>query len=627
MAPVEAYRATRDSVGVFPPLPSHSTFPTHTMQFDPTPIMAIQPPLALNTDIDDGVPPSTSPHSASSIKKPLKSALKVRRSAPELVDAASGPTGSPLSPPPVPPLPRSDEDHGETRRTNPLPDPEFTLPDPLQAQYAHQLRLLQEEYASKAAKAEKSRQRSLERTRAASIKRAGSGVEAVVEGDASAQELTIPRGRTVNLETPPSSGGGTGQRVAFFEKVQVIDKPKGGVLPGAPEEQDEGYLSWDEEWTGDDGGPDEEFVYAPSGAAEGATPKRRDNDTDDSPATDTSDFDGGSDVGDRGHDDAPHETVEASIARNTLLGPESPTTQRSMPDLSSPIESTVSPIHAVIHGYEPSPVAGPTETTLSDRVSLAVMEGTSLPPLVEVIAPTPTMPSKELETSEELPRFDEMDKEDGFTGDTVAILPMSSTDSTESSDSNSTLRTIALASAAVIGVSPVDEEPAVEVGSSEHGHQETSTLDNPSTPQASVEDQEPVIAPQLPRTLQRLAHRISRGTPVPPPSTRHIPTITPPVSMLALGEHHASSNVNVFPDSLSSLDDDESLRRLSSITSLSSSSSGHMLSFPRPPQSFSTHAGSSMEDVLNSRPSPRNRMNSTPQSFYNQAVSNVPSLY
>lgn len=605
MAPVDAHRLLRESSGLIPPIPAHSAFSPRIPSFDPVPVMPIPSHLSLDTEFDTMRPqiPSSPPHSASSTKKPLKSALKNRKSSPEL-GGASLPVQA------IPPLPRQEYAPQAPRV---LPDPEFTLPDDsLQAQYAHQLLLLQEEYANKAAKAERSRQRSVERAKATSSKRPIEDVPMPV-AESTDRQAALPRGRPVDLETPPSSG----QRVAFFEEVQVIGQNKDGVRPTS-EEQDAGYLSWDEGWTGDE----EEFVYAPSGNAEKTALERREGDTDDSLATDTSDFDGGSDVGDRGHDDAPHE-------RAALLGPESPTTQRVLQDTAmSPVELEVSPVNAIIHGHEPSPVAETSHGGNHDGNALTEPEGpfsSSSLPMVEVIAPTPVIASKELEISEDLPRFDEMDKGDGFTNEVGQVKPVSSTESTESSDSNSTLRTSALDPVVPEGV-VADEQPVAEAFSTLDQGRDSFIQDVP----AEWKEQAPV--PQLPRTLQRLAHRISRGTAVPLPSARSPPTIAPPpISVLPFGDYHAAG-LSTYQETLSpsldyQLDDDESLRRISSITSLSSASSGlHGTIFPRPPQSF---AGTTSleQDVLHGRPSPRSRTDPTPHGHYNQVVSSILHIF
>jgi hypothetical protein len=81
-------------------------------------------------------------------------------------------------------------------------------------------------------------------------------------------------------------------------------------------------------------------------------------------------------------------------------------------------------------------------TTSLVVVSAASADMPSVLPLVETIAPTQVTMSRELHPlescREELPKFDEMDKEDGIMGGGV---PMPSTDSTESSESNRTLKT------------------------------------------------------------------------------------------------------------------------------------------------------------------------------------------
>jgi hypothetical protein len=216
------------------------------------------------------------------------------------------------------------------------------LPDKsLQAQYAHQLRLLQEEYATKAAKAEESRRRSLESNKVVSGPATAYGksqnASPAVGREAAygAQEMVSPPRGRVNLDsTPPSSSGGStgGHRVAFFEGVKVIAQEEEMGTTGAEhaERDAAGYVSWDGGWNsvGDDDVT--ESVYPPSTGVDvelGGIVERR-GDSELSPGTETSNFEdgGGSDIGDRGHDDTTRSTRrrgdigQPPLNRNLLQG-------------------------------------------------------------------------------------------------------------------------------------------------------------------------------------------------------------------------------------------------------------------------------------------------------------------
>ena len=598
-------------------------------------------------------------------QKPTKSALKGRKSAPELLLDGATPTTGRGHGSPAPPVPRlfpssvrtlKDGDggglysnnhnntntntHGARRAESNggglmLPDPAFTLLDEsLRAQYAHQLRLLQEEYATKAAKAERSRRKSLERGAAAFVASAAAvSASAAVVATASSSSLSLSSfggrgGASIHSEvdtsgggemvvvvnalptdlhsTPPSSGGesvGDGNRAAFFEGLEAADPPL-----------------WDEDVT--------EPMYRPSihPSVDNRSPpgvmERQAGDVGALlGAENSSDFedDGGSDVGDRGHDDALHTIASSDDERHVEEEEEeSPPVQVSSRESVSPVESVLSPVQAVVHGHEPSPVSTvPTDQDdLLHVISpLADRDAASLLPLVEVIAPTPVMASKELEEPSkegEMPKFDEMDKEDGIVS---GVTPMSSTDSTESSDSNRTLKT----GIPDVGDSPlpgsaeeetgktVSDEQAV-VGDSgmssvggivPQGLPEADPSASPkdvSIPPQEQQEQEIVTSPpQMPPTVSPLTHGIPRGTPtmsqgipssassVFPPLVQ--PPLPPPTSFPS--EHNRIPGPS-FQDMASveyEFDEKElPIRRVSSLASLSSvASSGFHGAAPFPP--------------------------------------------
>jgi hypothetical protein len=144
--------------------------------------MQSQHDLSLNTDLEShtlssgSAPPSASGSGVNfNNRKPIKSALKGLKYAPGLAD------GGRASPSPMPEFPRSWED---------VADLMLMLLSP-QGQYAHQLRLLQEEYASKATNAEMSQWRSLEKGKEAVDMR-----DIGAESQHGTQEMVVPaRGR------------------------------------------------------------------------------------------------------------------------------------------------------------------------------------------------------------------------------------------------------------------------------------------------------------------------------------------------------------------------------------------------------------------------------------------------
>ncbi|CAG8767035.1 10300_t:CDS:1, partial [Acaulospora colombiana] len=173
-------------------------------------------------------------------KRPLKSALKVRKSAPEFIDTSLAwhdadarlplPHGSNASSSSFN-ASSSSLDTGSLgssfaglhqaashSQLSLLPDPHFSLPDSLQAQYAHQLRLLQEEYSQKAAKAERLRQRVAQRQ--SGMKGNVHQINTVL---ANIQIHDNPSHELLHV-SPPSSGGGSGSghRVSFDDGVEVI---------------------------------------------------------------------------------------------------------------------------------------------------------------------------------------------------------------------------------------------------------------------------------------------------------------------------------------------------------------------------------------------------------------------
>lgn len=479
-------------------------------------------------------------------KKPLKGVLKVRKSTPEF----EGHLSTTL---PIPPVPHtqnvdattasalSDLDYYgfSSTRASP-PDPSLTLPDNLQAEYAQQLKLLQQEYAIKAAKAERTRQRSLERSR--------------TPGSAS---RTAPM-----VEKSVSSASPKG--VSFHDQVQVMEPVQQSRMQ--PGDVRASYHSWTDQWNPMPPMP----AYA------------RGEDESSSSLEVDSEAEIGSNVGDRGHDDHFKDLHEE-------YPPASPAQHEwSSPSNSSSAAPLPSPSGAISHGTE-SPA---TESIPTFDVLPSIQ--------VEVIAPTPEVNPVELATVDEhVPR----PLADGAHPDIQEVVastpeepviaqqasPRTSAESSGSSDSNKTVLRIeptlseVAASTAQASVSNAHKVAASSV----------SRIQTPTSERAQASADDVSLAHNMPHSItpgvQRTEVRDTRQTrsAIPPISTnspfaRQSPqlqtSVFAPVSMLpdvASPTDSHSNSVQSFSDEPQRWDLEERTR-LSSIPSVSSLSSGIM---------------------------------------------------
>jgi hypothetical protein len=546
-------------------------------------------------------PPSTSP----TCKRPLKSALKVRKSAPELIETGLN-TEYPYPYPPLPgrsftqqphvgvPLDRHHHPQPQPPQASStsydsyeypnhflLPDPNFTLPDSLRAQYTYQLRLLQEEYVSKAVSAEWIRRRSRERMTMMMLEGGDDVLEAEAQAEAERMRMrglepVLTRFNGMTLEevmhqhhhhnddvTPPSSGGGSGSghRVSFHDQVGIIEGESEYTAIDAAEYADDApYPPWDdEEWEGHAGGAgvdieeiggeeegdeeeeeddeedeeeeeeeeEEEFNYAfgdgfgsldpiqPPTPTENITRPNRTISVSSSQMED----DGGSVVGDGGHDDQPQR--------------ESTSTSTSTSGSSSSLDPIVSPTRAVFHGHgvEESPTA--SNDSRSDVHGGGIQESESgvqsqFVPMVEVIAATPIIRVEELgnefeartmideDEERELVEEEEEKVEEPRTSED-SIGQKNSSSSTEegssgSTDSNATVQRLAAASSwsASDALENVEEGVANELVLSTPPQLPTPPLSGSPTAITEMESNGP-SRPPLPAALQRLSNRLSRG--------------------------------------------------------------------------------------------------------------------
>lgn len=589
------------AVGALPPLPSQACAPTAN-----TPASSSAPRLTFDTrGFDNDTAARSSPldnaTSYSTTRRPLKSALKVRKSAPELVDTpladAFDSTNYPSFDSSQYPSIRSDL-YNPRYQASPLeqqtslarhpssaaiahepllPDPNFTLPDSLQAQYAYQLRLLQQEYADKAARAEAIRKGT-----------EGGRRDEVAHGR---EDNTFPDvGRTttphiVGLDsdvpehngrfdgsllgdresmvdmTPPSSGGGSGSgyRVSFQEGIDVIRDP---ATPSATEsvayEADEGnedeYTIWDGEWAQgelenapeesveqvDDGEEEEEEGYAYTfgdgfGSLDSApqeaprasllpVPEVQHPST----ADDGLEYDERSDIGDRGHEDKNGDQLDHG-------------------ETFSPTDSLSSLTRAVYHGHEVE--ESPTVSSVVNRKDILKRvqesergsgsepddkgeEALFIPP-VEIIAPTPTLPTLELGDSFEpqilkpLEGVEDKVEKARRTSEDSSGHKNSEENSSGSTESNVTVQrqlqdtspisietttpisqpAVTMSPSILVRRSPEASEPAFRMPGSFPEDAPSSTVQFLSSAEI-----------QLPPPLQRLAKRLSRGSTIVPPA-------------------------------------------------------------------------------------------------------------
>jgi hypothetical protein len=497
-------------------------------------------------------------------KRPLKSALKVRKSAPEFIDTSLGWQDS------DPHLPLPQESNASSSSVNVssssldtsslgssykgsqtqlgvFPDPNFTLPDSLQAQYAHQLRLLQEEYAQKAAKAERLRQRVAQRE-----SHMRGNVHQINTVLANMQIHENPSHELLHV-SPPSSGGGSGSghRVSFDEGVEVIGMSAldpSAYHDGSGVTGSEGYASWDEEWeeTVDPEPHDDTFDYA---YADGFGNAWMDGPNGTSwPMEETGarllqpleEEDGRSDVGEGGHDASDPSRMQGED-----------------------FDSLISPVEPIMLAASNRDIVLGTSPNAATDLSSSPIPLSNAPadvPLiqVEVIAPTPPMTKLELDAVEQ-PDLQQPQAEGhpeqrvtqpSTSTNKEAHLPFtpsrSSTEegSSASTDSNRTLKHQS--------ESPSDSDPATSANVKLPLSNTQNTdlpLAKPSIERTPVPESTTVHMPQsirtipsneplrgepvFPRPLQRLAQRVSRGTahtlppPLPPP-TEPLPTVAFP---------------------------------------------------------------------------------------------------
>ncbi|KAG9055744.1 hypothetical protein FS842_001369 [Serendipita sp. 407] len=370
---------------------------------------------------------------ATTSTKPLKSALKSRKTIP-LLAAVSPSPGSPslrtsasytsegydvLYPP-------HSAKHDQLAGGN--IDADFSLPDSLQAQYAEQLKLLQQEYTVKAAKAERSRQRSAER----------------VKPTLGAARSSAMKGGPLTITISPS--GSVPNEVIDVTREEehvishsVVDVPTKDAFQGNRHYMVpavEGYDSWDEEWGSHlenhstmRTGRSRALSDATSGGISGA------------------EDDIGSDIGDRGHGDTERSYFPDDGGSRRIFSDS--TRSRSLSSLVSHIASGVSaassspiasPSGAIYHGVDPP---SPSTSSLISPVLSGIQ--------VEVIAPTPLTQSKELDPEDPMTYvtlvnspsdlgLDVMDSEamDSSPSGPLAS-PRTSAESSGSSDSNNTI--------------------------------------------------------------------------------------------------------------------------------------------------------------------------------------------
>lgn len=438
-------------------------------------------------------------YSNATVKKPLKSALKVRATDTRVADIFPGaPRSAALSNTPLSSHgqfpasateqpPQSTQDAAAAAALlNPIPDAQFTLPDSLQAQYAHQLRLLQEEYASKAAKAER-RQRSLGRGK--------------------------PSPRSLNA-VPIRPAGAT---------LQPEDRGRDAGEKGLV---DDGYVSWDDRWAEQDNG--NKRIYNHPGLREGSENLPASISYGATTLEQSGSEDGRSDVGDRGHEDS---TMRAHPAVHPAVHSSHDGDATNMANMD------ISPVGAIAHGHESS------SSISSNALSNAghdTRPGLPAQLHVEITAPTPVIPPADLEELVDhslvvrpVPNHPQVVLS---TYDTSA-RPNTTTSSEESvsTESNRTFTRV---------VSPT--------------HPPLTPFDSSSTLRQDISDtrQEIILPPGLdvakqalpsgeiaPRpSLQRLAQRISRGA---NPSPTQSPLSAPPMSVFV---PQARPNVEVLGD-------------------------------------------------------------------------------
>ncbi|KAG8828098.1 hypothetical protein FRC17_007625 [Serendipita sp. 399] len=506
---------------------------------------------------------------SANLGKPLKSALKNRKSVPSPVDII--PSLPSVSSPVAANSPGVTQDHGSlylsTLAIDEAPqnagfDAGFALPDSLQAQYAEQLRLLQQEYSVKAAKAERNRQRSAERVK--SLKDAAAVPMAIVPQ---------PEMSTHSFPTEPTVNSDIIGEEEHVISHSVVDMPiRAGPKASYAIQITEGYDSWDEEWNSN---PTNHLTNRPrafSDATSGGVSGTED--------------DMGSDVGDRGHGepDKPHihdqrMAFSDSIRSRSLSSLVSHIASGASATSSSPIAS---PSGAVYHGVDPP---SPSTLSLAGAVSSRIQ--------VEVIAPTPLMRPKELENDASSiqdasfgltfePQYD-VAATISTTLPAVASIasPRTSGESSGSSDSNNTI--IRGSIGKLLAESPGEEDviPGTRVVSMTPSTPRLGDIDSVAVPPSLSRPSEYIdhgVSEALP-TLHTSVTRSTRGISA-PNSNQNINSTTP--------SYRTFSNVNdSYSIDYTSTQEVLSSRRLSSmpsVSSVTSNTSSHKsnIAFPAP---------------------------------------------